>query len=321
MSETNKLIEAIPFTEKYRPDNFDDIVMESLNKKFFITMLEQKYFPNLLLYGPPGTGKTTTIINLINEYQKSINNINKCLVIHLNASDERGIDIIRNQINQFVKTNNLFDIGFKFVVLDEVDYMTKNAQQALKYLIQSCGKNVKFFLICNYISKIDLSLQHEFICIRFNKLPIQNINSLLKNICEKENIKITNRSIDIIQTLYKSDIRSMINFIQLNQNLILEKDNIISNEVWDTLIYLFSSEKLEKDKHIEVKKFMNMISINYNIDKKQIINDFYNFLILKHREIIIPDIINNMENMIHNYDCDIDILVDYFILDNIESFS
>lgn len=315
------MTEAIPFTEKYRPNNFDDIVMESLNKDFFITMLKQKYFPNLLLYGPPGTGKTTTIINLINEYQKSVNNINKCLVIHLNASDERGIDIIRNQINQFVKTNNLFEEGFKFVVLDEVDYMTKNAQQALKYLIQSCGKNVKFFLICNYISKIDQSLQHEFICVRFNKLPIQNINTLLKNICKKENIQISNRSIDVIQTLYKSDIRSMINFIQLNQNLLLEKDNIISSEVWDTFIHLFSSKKDERDKHTDVKKFMNMISINYNIDKKQIINEFYNYLILKHNDIIVPSIINNIEKMIHNYDCDIDILVDYFILDNISSFS
>ena len=315
------MTEAIPFTEKYRPNNFDDIVMESLNKDFFITMLKQKYFPNLLLYGPPGTGKTTTIINLINEYQKSVNNINKCLVIHLNASDERGIDIIRNQINQFVKTNNLFEEGFKFVVLDEVDYMTKNAQQALKYLIQSCGKNVKFFLICNYISKIDQSLQHEFICVRFNKLPIQNINTLLKSICKKENIQISNRSIDVIQTLYKSDIRSMINFIQLNQNLLLEKDNIISSEVWDTFIHLFSSKKDERDKHTDVKKFMNMISINYNIDKKQIINEFYNYLILKHNDIIVPSIINNIEKMIHNYDCDIDILVDYFILDNISSFS
>lgn len=315
------MTEAIPFTEKYRPNNFDDIVMESLNKDFFITMLKQKYFPNLLLYGPPGTGKTTTIINLINEYQKSVNNINKCLVIHLNASDERGIDIIRNQINQFVKTNNLFEEGFKFVVLDEVDYMTKNAQQALKYLIQSCGKNVKFFLICNYISKIDQSLQHEFICVRFNKLPIQNINTLLKSICEKENIQISNKSIDVIQTLYKSDIRSMINFIQLNQNLLLEKDNIISSEVWDTFIHLFSSKKDERDKHTDVKKFMNMISINYNIDKKQIINEFYNYLILKHNDIIVPSIINNIEKMIHNYDCDIDILVDYFILDNISSFS
>lgn len=315
------MTEAIPFTEKYRPNNFDDIVMESLNKDFFITMLKHKYFPNLLLYGPPGTGKTTTIINLINEYQKSVNNINKCLVIHLNASDERGIDIIRNQINQFVKTNNLFEEGFKFVVLDEVDYMTKNAQQALKYLIQSCGKNVKFFLICNYISKIDQSLQHEFICVRFNKLPIQNINTLLKSICKKENIQISNRSIDVIQTLYKSDIRSMINFIQLNQNLLLEKDNIISSEVWDTFIHLFSSKKDERDKHTDVKKFMNMISINYNIDKKQIINEFYNYLILKHNDIIVPSIINNIEKMIHNYDCDIDILVDYFILDNISSFS
>ena len=315
------MTEAIPFTEKYRPNNFDDIVMESLNKDFFITMLKQKYFPNLLLYGPPGTGKTTTIINLINEYQKSVNNINKCLVIHLNASDERGIDIIRNQIKQFVNTNNLFEEGFKFVVLDEVDYMTKNAQQALKYLIQSCGKNVKFFLICNYISKIDQSLQHEFICVRFNKLPIQNINTLLKSICEKENIQISNRSIDVIQTLYKSDIRSMINFIQLNQNLLLEKDNIISSEVWDTFIHLFSSKKDERDKHTDVKKFMNMISINYNIDKKQLINEFYNYLILKHNDIIVPSIINNIEKMIHNYDCDIDILVDYFILDNISSFS
>jgi len=157
--------------------------------------------------------------------------------------------------------------------------------------------------------------------VRFNKLPIQNINTLLKSICEKENIQISNRSIDVIQTLYKSDIRSMINFIQLNQNLLLEKDNIISSEVWDTFIHLFSSKKDERDKHTDVKKFMNMISINYNIDKKQIINEFYNYLILKHNDIIVPSIINNIEKMIHNYDCDIDILVDYFILDNISSFS
>jgi replication factor C subunit 3/5 len=276
----------------------------------------------LLFYGPPGTGKTTTIINLINAYQEVLGINGKGLTIHLNASDERGIDIIRNQINQFVNSNSLFNNGMKFVILDEVDYMTKNAQQALKYLIQSCGKNVKFFLICNYISKIDLSLQHEFICIRFNKLPIQNINSLLKMICEKENISISSRSIDIIQTIYKSDIRSMINFIQLNQNLLMEKENIIGSDIWETFIFMFSCEtKLEKDKHAEIKKFMNTVSINYNIDKKQIINDFYNYLILKHSEIIVPGIINNMETMIHNYDCDIDILVDYFILDNINSFS
>jgi replication factor C subunit 3/5 len=134
-----------------------------------------------LLYGPPGTGKTTTIINLINEYQTKYNQTNKGSVIHLNASDERGIDIIRNQIYQFVKSKNFFEVGLKFVILDEVDYMTKNAQQALKYLLQSSCYNVRFCLICNYISKIDESLKNEFICIRFNQLPRCDIYKFIKS--------------------------------------------------------------------------------------------------------------------------------------------
>jgi hypothetical protein len=80
-------------------------------------------------------------------------------MIHLNASDERGIDIIRNQINQFVNSKTLFNKGMKFVILDEVDYMTKNAQQALRYLLQNYSSSVRFCLICNYISKIDEGLQ------------------------------------------------------------------------------------------------------------------------------------------------------------------
>ena len=80
-------------------------------------------------------------------------------MIHLNASDDRGIDVISNQINQFVNTKTLFGNGMKFVILDEVDYMTKNAQQALKYLIQQYSKNISFCLICNYISRIDTSFK------------------------------------------------------------------------------------------------------------------------------------------------------------------
>jgi DNA polymerase III delta prime subunit len=102
------------------------------------------------------------------------------MVIHLNASDERGIDIIRNQIYQFVKSNNFFDVGLKFVILDEVDYMTKNAQQALKFLLQNSFYNVRFCLICNYISKIDESLKNEFICVRFNQLPKEDIFNFIK---------------------------------------------------------------------------------------------------------------------------------------------
>ena len=87
-------METVPWVEKYRPTDFDNIVLEPINQKLFRNILDKNYFPNLLFYGPPGTGKTTTIINLINEYQNiHYKATNKNLVIHLNASDERGIDI------------------------------------------------------------------------------------------------------------------------------------------------------------------------------------------------------------------------------------
>ena len=301
------MTENIPWTEKYRPSNFDNIVLDPNNKTLFMNMIQNKYFPNLLLYGPPGTGKTTTIINLINEYQRVKKN--KSLVIHLNASDERGIDIIRNQIYQFVKTKNLFETGYKFVVLDEVDYMTKNAQQALKYLLQTCGNNVKFFLICNYISKIEVSLQHEFVCIRFNQLPKQKIREFIRDICVKEGVNLTDQNIDTIQNLHKSDIRSMINFIQLNQNVPVQQSNIIDDTVWKNLYNLFQENKKT------IKVFINQLSINYNIDKKQIIKDYYNYLILN--EPVTPEIVEKMEIVLHNYDCNIDVLVNFFILGGI----
>ena len=211
--------ESIPWVEKYRPKHLSDVVLDENNKIILDNIIENDHFPNLLLYGPPGTGKTTTIINLINSYQIKYNQNHKGLMIHLNASDERGIDIIRNQIASFVNSSGLFMDGMKFVVLDEVDYMTKNAQQALKYLLQSYNTNVRYCLICNYISRIDESLQNEFIRLRFNQLPEDSIKSFLKNIVSKENLDISDKSIKSIQSVYQSDIRSMINYIQSNQNI------------------------------------------------------------------------------------------------------
>ena len=166
---------SVPWVEKYRPTQFENIVLDPLNKIILNNIIQTSFFPNLLLYGPPGTGKTTTIINLVKSYQSVLNENNKELMIHLNASDERGIDIIRNQISLFVNSKTLFNKGMKFVILDEVDYMTKNAQQALKSLIQNYSSSVRFCLICNYISKIDEGLQNEFIKLRFNQLPEADI--------------------------------------------------------------------------------------------------------------------------------------------------
>lgn len=293
----------IPLCEKFRPTNFDDIVLDPLNKNILKNIIETSYFPNLLFYGPPGTGKTTTIINLVNSYQIKNNQQRKGLMIHLNASDERGIDIIRNQINQFVNTKNLFNQGMKFVILDEVDYMTKNAQQALRYLLQSYSNNVRFCLICNYISRIDEGLQNEFLKLRFNQLPETEIINFLNNISVKEELNLSMDSLKKIQRLYKSDIRSMINFIQLNQNI--EEINIIDNHIWEKLYADISNIS-------ESEKYINLISIKYNIDKKNIIKDFINYIIRKYP--ITSNFLLFVEHIMHFQDLNNNTYINYSLL-------
>ena len=301
---------SIPWVEKYRPTQFENIVLDPINRELFQNILDKQYFPNLLFYGPPGTGKTTTIINLINEYQTKHSRPNKSNVIHLNASDERGIDIIRNQIHSFVKSLNLFETGFKFVVLDEVDYMTKNAQQALKYLLQTSSNNVRFCLICNYISKIDESLQNEFICIRFNQLPKNDIYQFIKTIAVKEDICISENAINSIQTMYHSDIRSMINFLQLNQNLQMKEweKNVINNALLDTIY-----KKIKSNCEVgEFVRYIHDVSIQYNVDKKHIIQSFFNYLIRVHSSEITEPLLDVIAKMTHVVDINLDDLLTYF---------
>jgi replication factor C subunit 3/5 len=291
----------IPWVEYYRPTDFDNIVLDETNKEMLKNIIEKSYFPNLLLYGPPGTGKTTTIVNLINAYQNKLGFKNKDLITHLNASDERGIDIIRNQISFFVNSKPLFHNGMKFVILDEVDYMTKNAQQALRYLLQNYSKNVRFCLICNYISKIDEGLQNEFIKLRFNQLPTEDIINFLKNISISEKLNLSDDTLSSIQKLYKSDIRSMINFMQSNQDIIKIDDNkiklnIIDNIIWETLI-----KKLVKKENINhLNEYIYHISKVYNIDKKNIIKDFLNYIIRNKSDYVTPEFLNFVENLLHS---------------------
>lgn len=300
---------SIPWVEKYRPTDFDKIVLDPLNKKIMENILLFNHFPNLLFYGPPGTGKTTTIINLVNAYQEKYNQKNKGLMIHLNASDERGIDVIRNQINSFVNSTGLFTKGLKFVILDEVDYMTKNAQQALKYLLQSYSKNVRFCLICNYISRIDESLQNEFIRLRFNQLPEREIIGFLNNISINENINIDEKIILSIQKLYKSDIRSMINYMQSTQDS-LGNINVIDNGVWEELTQMF----IHNNKQNEIIKKFYKISDKYNIELKNLIKDYINFLIRYKFFYVNKHFLDFVEFIMHINEPNINYILNYTIL-------
>ena len=283
----------IPWVEKYRPQDFDSIILNNENKIFFNEILNKNIFPNILLYGPPGTGKTTTIINIINRYQTINNQQDKSLVIHLNASDDRGIDIIRNNISQFVNSNSLFINGVKFIILDEVDYMTKNAQQALKQLIKVNSENIRYCLICNYISRIDESLLDEFIVVRFNQLPEKSVIDFLDNINVSENLKMSRETILNIKKYYNSDIRSMINYMQNNVN-----NNKIET-ITDTLLLKIFTTHTSKS-FTQFNDIINKKSKSLLIDSRILIRKYINFLIVHKQDLILSKNIKNDIQFLYN---------------------
>ena len=294
----------VPWVEKYRPDNFDNIVLSNHKKKIFTNIIQKKtYFPNMIFFGPPGTGKTTTIINIINAYHS---NKNKPLIIHLNASDDRGIEIIRTHILQFVSSCGLFQSGLKFIVLDEIDNMTRSAQLALKYVIEHTHpSNVRFCLICNYLSKIDTSLAQNFLMFRFNTHPIKQVYSFLNNILENESIYISEHVIYNIIHIYKSDIRSMINYIQLNKETLDNKSLSITN-----ICKNLHSNKQKINKKIESFKNFAKLRNQKTIDLiKDIINELF-MTFLRERKIT-SDFINAMSKIYHNINLDNRVLILY----------
>ena len=283
----------LPWVEKYRPSSVDKIILSKENTKTIQTILDENYIPNMLLYGPPGTGKTTTVIQIIKEYQEKHSELKQGLMIHLNASDERGVEVIRSQINAFVTSKTFYGKGLKFVVLDEVDYMTKNAQQALTYVLQEHSAQVRFFLICNYISKIDETLQSYFMKMNFNHLPHQKMVDFLMHIARLEALELTETQAQNVCRLYNSDVRSMINYLQLNNEGNKSKD-ILSTDVWDEL-YL---QILRGDNINVVMARVEHISQLYNTDSVTLMKDFLNYAVLKFDDFPLQEL-SALANAIH----------------------
>ena len=278
---------SAPWVELYRPTRFEDIVLSDDNRRLFAAMLRDGYIPNMLFHGSPGTGKTTTILNLIAAYQDRRGEKNKGLVIHLNASDDRGIDVLRAQIHGFVASKTLFGGGVKFVVLDEVDYMTKPAQQSLGYLLDF---DARFCIICNYISKIEPSLQSCFMKIKFSDLPPAEVSAFLLNVAQHEKVPLTEDDARGIQGLFGSDLRSMVNYVQTNRHAI----HVLRPAVWDTLL-----DRIEEGENINVLcREVEDLSRAYNTDPLTLLKDFVTYGVSKRR--ISLAAVGELELAIHN---------------------
>ena len=248
----------LPWIEQYRPCELKDMVLDSETRLMFDNMLLTNTFPNMLFYGPPGTGKTTTILCLLKNYHEYI--------IHLNASDDRGVDVIRSQLYSFIHTNGLFQNELKFISLDEVDSMTKQAQVSLLSLITNT--NVRFCLICTYISKLIAPLRDYLLLIPFYNTA-QN-TSYINNIIELEGIALKDGVLEDITFNYYPDLRSVVNCLQAYQSFpypLIRKDMLEQNCInYNAKVKKYIKTICFKD--YLIKLFIHMI--NYNIDSKLI---------------------------------------------------
>ena len=215
----------LPFVEKYRPQTIEAIYGHNDIKQTIQNLLDENNLPHLLLHGPPGTGKTSMIMACARHmYGDQL----KTHMLELNASDERGINTVRNRIKQFASTGQFFDKKIKLIVLDEADMMTTDAQMALRCIIEKYARTTRFCIICNNITSIIDALQSR--CLKFVFKPIARtfLSKKAREIIKKEKINMKIKPLNSLLNACSGDMRKMVNCLEtlnmMSTGPITEKD-------------------------------------------------------------------------------------------------
>lgn len=259
---------SLPWIEKYRPKSFGELILSEEKQNILLKFFSKKSFPNLLFFGPPGVGKTSTILTCARQlYGEDL----KLMVLELNASDERGIDVVRNKIKEFTTTQ----LGIvshverdvpKLIILDEVDSISSNAQSALLIEMEKRMKNARFCLICNYVHKLSAAIQSRCMKFKFSPLTMNQIKERLEIVVENEGINITERALNALIKISNGDLRKTINILQqISINYIDEKINEESvykitghplpHEIEHIFVTLISPTTI-KEKYEKLSKFV-----------------------------------------------------------------
>lgn len=254
----------LPWVEKYRPEKLTDIISHTEIINTLTNLISNNKIPHMIFYGPPGTGKTTTILACA---KKIYGSNYRSMILELNGSDDRGINVVREQIKSFSatdskissiftkvegdeqSTNEIHKTNIKLVILDEADAMTYDAQFALRRVVESYTNSTRFCLICNYLTKIIPALQSR--CQMFRFAPINNTDhyNKIKNVTELEQMNIDDDALETVVELSEGDMRKSLNLLQslhmiyVRKNDSTQQHQITLNNIYKTIGFPSQEEK------------------------------------------------------------------------------
>ena len=272
--------------EKYRPKRLDDVVGQRDIVDRLRSYARSGNLPHLMFAGPAGTGKTTSALALARELFKESWRDN---FVELNASDERGIDVVRGKIKEFARTSPLGGSSFKIIFLDEADALTSDAQAALRRTMERYSANCRFILSCNYSSKIIEPIQSRCAVFRFRPLKAEDVKKYLRHIADNEGIKITDEALDALVHVGEGDMRKAVNSLQVvaaaEREVTLEvvyqtTGNARPEEVVSML------ETALKGNFVEARAMLDEIMLNYGLSGEDIIRQIHKSFF----DLNIPDI-------------------------------
>lgn len=266
--------------EKYRPQKISDVAGHDEIKKRLEVYATQSSMPHLLFAGPAGTGKTTSALALAKELFSGSLEGN---FLELNASDERGIDVVRNNIKDFARTMSLEGVPFKIIFLDEADALTNDAQNALRRTMEKYTRTCRFILSCNYSSKIIEPIQSRCALFRFTRMTDPIIGAQIEKISKEEGVTFDKGGLEAILYVADGDMRRAINVLQATA--------AVAKSVTQEDVYSISS----RAKPELVRKLMTLAIGGKFIDARNILDD-----LLIHRSISGEEVLLQMHKEIEN---------------------
>jgi replication factor C small subunit len=262
---------SLVWTEKYRPKTFSDVKGQSEIVKRVKAFVEQKSMPHLLFAGPAGTGKTSLALVIA---KKLFGDSWRANLLELNASDERGIDVVRNKVKDFARTRALGDVPFKIIYLDECDALTREAQQALRRTMENYTQTCRFILAANYSSKIIDPIQSRCAVFRFKPVDKKDIYNIIDHISKEEKVKVDEKAKAALYEISGGDCRKVEN--------ILQSSAAIVKHITEDVIYSLASVARPKEimevlklatsaKFVDARNKLLDVMLNYGLSGLDVI--------------------------------------------------